>query len=229
MADWSHIIGNLKHTEAFVHANNYQLQRRNSGAVVFPPKDDVFNAFKYTPLDKLKVVILGQDPYPGVGQAMGLAFSVHTKIPVPRSLVNIYKELATDIPGFQIPDHGNLIPWARQGVLLLNACLTVEEGKPLSHQKIGWEQFTDGVIKAINDKCENLVFMLWGNPAQQKGACIDANKHLVLKCAHPSPLSASRGFFGCHHFSKANKYLIEHHKKPIDWQLPLHLDGDEQL
>src|SRR5574344_1422156 len=229
MANWADIIGPFKKSDAFFNAFNYQKQRRAEGFNVYPKGKDIFNAFSYAPFEKLKVVIIGQDPYHEENQAMGLSFSVPVGVQIPPSLRNIYKELSLEIPGFTIPDHGNLIPWARQGVLLLNACLTVEEGKPLSHQKIGWEQFTDGVIKAINDKCENLVFMLWGNPAQQKGACIDANKHLVLKCAHPSPLSASRGFFGCHHFSKANQYLIAHHKKPIDWQLPLHLEGSEEL
>lgn len=229
MASWKDIIGPLKNTETFKHAYAFQKARRESGIEVFPPQKDIFNAFAYTPFDKLKVVILGQDPYQTPGFAMGLSFSVNVGIEIPRSLQNIYKELSTDIPGFQVPDHGNLIPWARQGVLLLNSVLTVDSGESNSHQHQGWEEFTDGVIRAINDSCENIVFLLWGKPAQQKGAQIDLFKHCVLKSAHPSPLSASRGFFGCHHFSAANKYLIAHHKKPIDWQLPLHLDGTEEL
>ena len=229
MSTWKDIIGPLKKTDFFKHAYNFQKQRRKAGVKVFPKENEIFNAFTYTPFDKLKVVILGQDPYHEQGQAMGLAFSVNTNIPVPRSLCNIYKELTTDIPGFQIPNHGNLIAWARQGVLLLNTVLTVDEGKANSHQNQGWEQFTDEVISLINSKCKHLVFMLWGNPAQQKGAKIDESRHLVLKSAHPSPLSASRGFFGCKHFSKCNQYLIEQGKKPIDWQLPLNLAGDEEL
>lgn len=229
MANWKDIIGPLKNTETFKHAYAFQKARREQGVTVFPPQKDIFNAFAYTPFDKLKVVILGQDPYQTPGFAMGLSFSVNVGIEIPRSLQNIYKELSTDIPGFQIPDHGNLIPWARQGVLLLNSVLTVDCGESNSHRHQGWEDFTDGVIRAINDRCENIVFMLWGKPAQQKGSQIDQFKHCVLRAAHPSPLSASRGFFGCHHFSAANNYLIAHHKKPIDWQLPLHLEGTEEL
>lgn len=229
MATWKDIIGPLKNTETFRHAYAYQKARRASGVEVFPPQKDIFNAFAYTPFDRLKVVIIGQDPYQTPGFAMGLAFSVNVGVEIPRSLQNIYKELTTDIPGFQAPDHGNLVPWARQGVLLLNSVLTVDSGESNSHQHQGWEEFTDGVIRAINDRCDHVVFMLWGKPAQLKGAKIDPFKHCILKTAHPSPLSASRGFFGCHHFSAANKYLVSHGKKPIDWQLPLHLDGTEEL
>lgn len=229
MLTWKDIIGPLKTTDAFKHAYAYQNERRKAGVAVFPPKDEIFNAFVYTPFNKLKVVILGQDPYHDPGQAMGLAFSVHTNTPIPPSLRNIYKELSADIEGFVTPSHGNLIPWARQGVLMLNAVLTVESGEANSHKNQGWEQFTDDVIATLNDRCENLVFMLWGNPAQVKGAKIDPQKHLILKSAHPSPLSASRGFFGNHHFSLANEYLIKHHKKAIDWQLPIQLVGDEEL
>lgn len=158
----------FKNTETFKHAYAFQKARRDQGVTVFPPQKDIFNAFAYTPFDKLKVVILGQDPYQTPGFAMGLSFSVNVGIEIPRSLQNIYKELSTDIPGFQAPDHGNLIPWARQGVLLLNSVLTVDCGESNSHQHQGWEEFTDGVIRAINDRCENIVFMLWGKPAQQK-------------------------------------------------------------
>ena len=226
---WHDIIGPLKQTDSFRHAYMYQDERRRAGDIIYPKREDIFNAFKYTAFDNLKVVILGQDPYHEPGQAMGLSFSVPVGIPVPPSLQNIYTELKNDIPGFVVPDHGNLIPWARQGVLLLNSVLTVKAHQAFSHKDQGWEEFTDGVIKAINDSSENVVFLLWGSPARRKGAGIDRTKHLVLETVHPSPLSAYRGFFGCHHFSTANKYLSEHGKAPIDWQLPVHLNGDEIL
>ena len=173
-------------------------------------------------------MIIGQDPYHEQGQAMGLSFSVPPGIRVPPSLINIYKELQSDV-GFMIPDHGCLIPWARQGILLLNNVLTVNEGRADSHAGQGWEQFTDGVIDALNRECEHLVFMLWGSKAAAKCARVDTSKHCILKAAHPSPLSAYRGFFGCRHFSRANAYLKENGRDEIDWQLPLHLDGDEEL
>ncbi|XP_065289296.1 uracil-DNA glycosylase-like isoform X2 [Dermacentor albipictus] len=165
----------------------------------------------------VRVVILGQDPYHNPGQAHGLAFSVPKGVAIPMSLLNMYKELANDIPGFQQPSHGNLTGWAQQGVLLLNACLTVRMNTPNSHKDRGWENLTDAVIRHLNKQCSNLVFLLWGAYAQKKGSIIDRKKHQVLQCAHPSPLSASRGFFGCCHFSKANEYLTKHHKQPIDW------------
>ena len=226
---WHDIISPLKQTDSFRHAYMYQDERRKAGDIIYPRREDIFNAFKYTSFDNLKVVILGQDPYHEPGQAMGLSFSVPVGIPIPPSLGNIYTELKDDIPGFIIPEHGNLIPWARQGVLLLNSVLTVEAHQAFSHKNQGWEVFTDGVIKAINDSTENVVFLLWGSPARQKGAGIDRHKHLVLETVHPSPLSAYRGFFGCHHFSMANKYLKEHGKAPINWQLPVHLEEDEAL
>ncbi|MGN0894479.1 MAG: uracil-DNA glycosylase [Succinivibrio sp.] len=229
MTEWKDIIGPLKNLEEFKRVTEFVKQRRALGIEVLPEKKDVFNAFSYTPFDKLKVVIIGQDPYQTPGFAMGLSFSVRTGVTIPKSLLNIYKELESDIQGFQIPNHGNLIPWARQGVLLLNSVLTVEAGASNSHQDKGWEVFTDGVIDAINEKCSNLVFMLWGSYAQQKGRRIDKNKHLVLQAAHPSPLSAYKGFLGCHHFSLANSYLTEHNIKPVDWRLPLILHGDEEL
>ncbi|MGN1280587.1 MAG: uracil-DNA glycosylase [Succinivibrio sp.] len=229
MAVWKDIIGPLKNTQEFKKVTEFVKNRRAQGITVLPDKKDVFNAFAYTPFDKLKVVIIGQDPYQTPGFAMGLSFSVRTGVSIPKSLQNIYKELETDIPGFQIPLHGNLIPWARQGVLLLNSVLTVDAGVSNSHQDQGWEFFTDKVIDAISEKCENVVFMLWGSYAQLKGSRIDNSRHLVLKAAHPSPLSAYKGFFGCHHFSLANSYLEEHKKKPIDWRLPLVLQGDEEL
>lgn len=226
---WHDLIGPLKQTAAFKNAYAYANAQRQLGKEVYPKAGDEFNAFVYTPLSKLKVVIMGQDPYHEPNQAMGLSFSVPVGTKVPPSLVNIYKELQADIPNFAIPNHGNLIPWARQGVLLLNACLTVTRGQANSHANQGWEEFTDGVISAINQNCENLVFLLWGRPAREKGRNIDRAKHLVLEAAHPSPLSAYKGFFGCRHFSKANEYLSAHGKEPIDWRLPLFLDGSEEL
>lgn len=229
MQTWKDIIGPLKQTDFFKNALAYQKQQRLIGKNVFPPEDQIFNAFVYTPLEKLKVVIIGQDPYHEKGQAMGLSFSVPVGVPVPRSLCNIYKELSDDIPGFKIPNHGNLIPWARQGVLLLNTVLTVDESEANSHKGQGWELFTDEVIKAISTSCSNIVFLLWGNNAIAKSSLIDSSKHLILSSAHPSPLSASRGFFGNHHFSKTNEYLSSCGKRPINWQLPEFLDGTEEL
>lgn len=220
MSTWHDIIGPLKQTDSFRHAYQFQMERRRLGEKIYPRSEDVFNAFEYTAFDDLKVVIIGQDPYHEPGQAMGLAFSVPFSVPVPPSLQNIYKELSNDIPGFIIPNHGNLIPWAKQGVLLLNSVLTVKAHQAFSHQGQGWEEFTDGVIKAINANSENIVFLLWGSPARKKGAGIDRSRHLVLETVHPSPLSAYRGFFGCHHFSKCNEYLREHNKQEIDWSLP---------
>ncbi len=183
---------------------------------VYPPPKYIFNAFDLCPFDNVKVVIIGQDPYHGAGQAHGLCFSVPEGTKVPPSLQNIYKELYDDV-GKEIPKTGDLEHWARQGVLMLNATLTVRAGQPGSHQNKGWERFTDVVIKKINDKKENIVFMLWGNYAKAKGEYIDRKKHLVLESAHPSPYSAHSGFFGCKHFSKANKYLKEYDIKEIEW------------
>ncbi len=227
MKTWHDIIGPLKNTENFKNVMNYVATKRQEGDVIYHAESDVFNAFKYTSFDKLKVVILGQDPYHEPNQAMGLAFSVQPNVKIPPSLHNIYRELASDVPGFSIPSHGCLIPWARQGVLLLNSVLTVKQSEANSHHDKGWEEFTDGVIKAINDNCEGLVFMLWGSSAKKKGANIDRQKHLVLEAAHPSPLSAYRGFFNCRHFSLANKYLHEQGKTCINWQLPLFFDENE--
>jgi uracil-DNA glycosylase len=185
---------------------------------VFPLPKLVFNAFVLTPFDSVKVVILGQDPYHGQGQAHGLSFSVPEGISTPPSLQNIYKEIKNDL-GISIPTSGNLERWAKQGVLLLNATLTVEQSKAGSHQGLGWEKFTDAVIKKISDEKEHVVFLLWGRYAQEKGAHIDTQKHLVLKAAHPSPFSAYNGFFGCKHFSKTNTYLEKHGLTPIDWSI----------
>ncbi|MCU4155331.1 uracil-DNA glycosylase [Carboxylicivirga sp. A043] len=183
---------------------------------IYPPASQIFNAFDLCPFENTKVVILGQDPYHGPNQAHGLCFSVNRGIKMPPSLVNIYKELHTDV-GIDIPDHGNLEHWAKQGVLLLNATLTVVAHNAGSHQKQGWEQFTDAVIKTVADQSENVVFVLWGAYAQKKAQLIDSNKHLVLKSVHPSPLSAHRGFFGTKHFSKANEYLVANGKEAIGW------------
>lgn len=194
-------------------------QRKAAGATVYPPGGEIFAAFDATPFDTVKVVILGQDPYHGPGQAHGLCFSVRPGVPVPPSLDNIYKELARDT-GFVRPDHGCLLPWARRGVLLLNSVLTVEAGQPGSHQGKGWEGFTDHVVDVLNREREHLVFLLWGSYAQKKGAVIDPRRHRVLKAPHPSPLSAHRGFLGCGHFSAANQYLAWTGQAPVDWSLP---------
>jgi uracil-DNA glycosylase len=183
---------------------------------VYPQPKDIFKAFDLCPFQTVKVVILGQDPYHGAGQAHGLSFSVREGVRMPPSLQNIYKELQSDM-GVKVPTTGTLEHWARQGVLLLNATLTVRAKQPGSHQKKGWEEFTDTVVRKLNDEKEHVVFILWGNYAKKKGEFIDRGKHLVLEAAHPSPYSAHSGFFGCKHFSKANAYLIAHHAKPIEW------------
>ncbi|MDO6391180.1 uracil-DNA glycosylase [Pontibacter sp. BT731] len=183
---------------------------------VYPPGNQIFSAFQYCPFDKVKVVILGQDPYHGPNQANGLAFSVKDGVRIPPSLVNVFKEIKNDL-GKDLPATGNLERWAEQGVLLLNATLTVRAGDAGSHQKKGWEEFTDAVVLKVNDLKTGVVFMLWGAYAQKKGAFIDESKHLVLKAAHPSPFAADRGFFGTQHFSKANEYLKAQGKEPIDW------------
>ncbi|MGH1600769.1 uracil-DNA glycosylase [Campylobacter majalis] len=188
-----------------------------ANAIVYPPSNLIFNAFNLTPFNDVKVVILGQDPYHGAGQAMGLSFSVPKGIRVPPSLVNIYKEIETDL-GIKAPNHGDLSAWAAQGVMLLNATLSVTANQPNSHANFGWQNFTDAVIKILNQKRENIVFMLWGNFAIKKANLIDPNRHLVLTAAHPSPL-ARGAFFGCRHFSKANDYLIKYGKTPINWDL----------
>nr|WP_207063393.1 uracil-DNA glycosylase [Motiliproteus sp. SC1-56] len=187
--------------------------------VIYPQAKDRFNALNYTPLDRVKVVILGQDPYHGPGQAHGLCFSVRPGVKVPPSLVNIYKELAADL-GVRPVAHGNLESWSSQGVLLLNSVLTVEQGNAASHRGKGWETFTDRITHLLNEEHDGLVFMLWGGYAQKKGSFIDRQRHKVLEGPHPSPLSAHRGFFGCRHFSQANDYLVSRGQDPIDWQLP---------
>ena len=190
---------------------------RALGKIIFPKEKDIFTAFDLTAFDDVKVVILGQDPYHGAGQAHGLSFSVLPEIKIPPSLRNMYKELAEDIEGFVIPEHGYLESWAKQGVLLLNTVLTVEEGKAHSHAKLGWETFTDSIIEQLNKNKENVIFLLWGAHAQKKGANIDATRHSILKAPHPSPLSAHRGFFGCKHFSQVNELLKSKNLSEINW------------
>ena len=198
---------------------DFLLSEKNAGKQIFPKGAEYFRALDLTPLQAVKVVILGQDPYHGAGQAHGLCFSVQPGVRTPPSLVNIYKELQSDL-GIAPVQHGFLESWARQGVLLLNSVLTVEEARAASHQGQGWEKFTDAIIRRVNDECDGVVFLLWGAYAQKKAAFVDQTKHLVLKSPHPSPLSAHNGFFGNHHFSKANEFLISRGKQPIDWQLP---------
>lgn len=219
MKTWKDVIGIEKEQPYFQQILAQVQGARAEGKVVYPPQNEIFNAFKLTEFEQVKVVILGQDPYHGPNQAHGLAFSVKPNVPPPPSLVNMYKELATDIEGFRMPNHGYLVPWAEQGVLLLNTVLTVEQGKAHSHANFGWETFTDRVIAALNEQRDNLVFLLWGSHAQKKGQFIDRSKHCVLTAPHPSPLSAHRGFFGCRHFSKTNEYLRRRQIAEINWQL----------
>jgi uracil-DNA glycosylase len=190
-----------------------------AGKIIFPNKSLLFEAFNLTPFNQVKVVILGQDPYHGEGEANGLCFSVNGGIKIPPSLRNIYKELGNDIEGFKNPNHGNLQHWAKQGVLLLNTSLTVIKDQANSHSKIGWQQFTNKVIESISNQNEQVVFILWGKNAHEKMEFINPNKHFIIKSVHPSPLSASRGFFGSKPFSKTNQYLIANNKTPIDWKL----------
>jgi len=197
----------------------FLMSEKEAGKRIFPKGAEYFRALDLTPLDRVKVVILGQDPYHGPGQAHGLCFSVQPGVRIPPSLVNIYKELQSDL-GISPAHHGFLEHWARQGVLLLNSVLTVEEARAASHQGRGWERFTDAVIRAVNDQCDGVVFMLWGSYAQKKASFVDRNRHLVLRAPHPSPLSAHNGFFGSRHFSQANDFLISRGRQPIDWKLP---------
>ena len=218
-SQWREVIGGEFEKDYMQSLREFLLQRKQQGAVIYPPTNQWFSALNTTPFEDVRVVVLGQDPYHGVGQAHGLCFSVTPGIKVPPSLANIYKEIKSDL-GIDQPNHGCLISWAQQGVLLLNATLTVEDGCAGAHQGKGWEQFTDEIIKTLNEKREGVVFMLWGSYAQKKSIMIDSSRHLILKSVHPSPLSAYRGFFGCGHFSAANHYLQERGEKPIDWQLP---------
>lgn len=215
---WKAALATYLQSAVFAQIALHIKTEKATGKAIYPPGSLIFNAFNHTPFDAVKVVILGQDPYHGAGQAMGLSFAVPKGIKPPPSLVNIYKELHNDI-GLRIPAHGDLTPWAKQGVLLLNAALTVRANEPNSHAQIGWHYFTDGVIKTLSDGQKPLVFMLWGKFAQDKVALIDETRHLVLKAAHPSPYSADKGFFGCRHFSRANAFLAANKLQPVDWQL----------
>ena len=214
---WDEALAPLFESENYKKIRDF-LKDEYSHHVVYPDMYDIYNCFKYTPFNEVKAVILGQDPYHNVGQAHGLCFSVQDGIEPPPSLVNIFKELHNDV-GCSIPKSGNLTKWAKEGVLLLNTALTVRAHRANSHKDCGWTWFTDNVIKILSDRRENLVFILWGGNARSKKPLIDRSKHLVLECAHPSPLSAFNGFFGCRHFSKANEFLAAHGMAPIDWQL----------
>ena len=202
----------------FVEVVNFLKTEKAAGKTIYPPGQLIFNAFNSTSFEHVKVVLLGQDPYHGKNQAHGLSFSVQKGVPPPPSLVNIFKELKNDI-GMAEPSHGDLTRWAEQGVLLLNASLTVRSGEPASHSRIGWHEFSNAVISNISRLKEYVVFLLWGKYAQEKQSLINDKKHLILKAAHPSPFSADKGFFGCRHFSKTNTYLMKHGIDPIDWQI----------
>jgi uracil-DNA glycosylase len=215
---WKTGLNDQFSSEYFTSLKNFIYSEKAEGKIIYPPADCIFAAFDLTPFEKVKVVLLGQDPYHGEGQAHGLCFSVPQGIAPPPSLVNIFKELKNDL-GIPPPKHGNLQKWAKQGVLLLNATLTVRANSPGSHQKKGWENFTDEVIRMLSYQKSGLVFLLWGKYAQAKEALIDKSKHFVLKAAHPSPFSADSGFFGCRHFSKTNEVLVHQGKEPIDWKL----------
>lgn len=199
---------------------SFLKNEKAAGKIIYPPGPEIFSAFSLTPFNNVKAVLLGQDPYHGAGQAHGLCFSVRKGVTVPPSLQNMYKELKADLDiNAPDPSHGFLEPWAKQGLLMLNASLTVEAGKPMSHSKIGWEHFTDAVIRTVSEKKEGVVFLLWGRFAQQKEVLIDKSKHFILKAAHPSPFSATAGFFGSKPFSQTNKLLVQQGKQPIDWRL----------
>ncbi|MCB9063341.1 MAG: uracil-DNA glycosylase [Halobacteriovoraceae bacterium] len=219
---WKSVIGKEFQKDYMVGLKDFLASELKQNKTIYPHGQEIFSAFNETPFEKVKVVIIGQDPYHGPGQAHGMCFSVRPGIKVPPSLVNIYQELSSDL-GVRPVTHGFLLNWARQGVLLLNNVLTVEKAKAASHKGRGWELFTDKVIQVLNDERENLVFLLWGTPAQKKASIVDENKHYVLRAPHPSPLSSYRGFFGCKHFSKANDYLISKGIAPINWSLPQNL------
>ncbi len=215
---WKKVLLDEFQKPYFQDLKQFIVSEIDSGQTIYPPFTQIFAAFDHCPFDQVKVVILGQDPYHGAGQAHGLCFSVNKEVQMPPSLQNIYKEIQDDL-GLPIPTHGNLESWADQGVLLLNASLTVRANQANSHAGKGWELFTDRVIKELSDRGEGIVFLLWGRYAQEKGSVIDTNKHFVLKAAHPSPFSAHSGFFGCKHFSKTNEILKEQKKKLIDWKI----------
>jgi len=218
---WKQALASEFSSDYMTRLRAFLLAEKQQGKVVYPPGSQIFNAFEHTPFDQVKVVILGQDPYHGPGQAHGLCFSVPEGVPPPPSLINIFKEISRDF-GTPLSRNGNLEHWADQGVLLLNATLTVVQGQAGAHQGKGWERFTDAVIDRLNRERDGLVFMLWGSYAQKKGALIDRQRHLVLTAPHPSPLSAHRGFIGCGHFSRANNWLQERGQAPIDWAPATH-------
>lgn len=213
--EWDELLKEDFNSESYLKLRAF-LKTEYSTRTIYPSMYDIFNSMKLTSLDKLKVVLLGQDPYHNQGQAMGLSFSVPKGVDKPPSLVNMFKELKSEL-GIDPPLHGDLTGWAKQGVLLLNTVLTVREHQANSHKGMGWEKFTDSIIKKISDNKEHVVFLLWGGNARSKKPLIDAKKHLILECAHPSPLSAYNGFFGCGHYLKANEYLIKNGIQPIDW------------
>lgn len=217
-ASWKEVLEDEFKKPYFKQIADHLKTEKAQGKTIYPPGSLIFHAFEATPFEEVKVVILGQDPYHGPKQAHGLSFSVQKGVPPPPSLINIFKELHDDV-GIPIPQHGHLEKWARQGVLLLNASLTVRAQEPMSHSKIGWHHFTDAAIKKVSELRDHVVFLLWGKFAQEKKALIDEKKHLALKSAHPSPLSAKNGFFGNHHFSKSNAWLMKHGIDPIDWAL----------
>ena len=215
---WDELLADQFASEYYLDLREF-LKKEYKNQSIFPAMNHIFEAFKLTDYHDVKVVILGQDPYHGKGQAHGLAFSVSPNISIPPSLMNIYKELRDDVGTF-IPNNGYLVPWAKQGVMLLNTVLTVRESSPNSHKNSGWEKLTDKAVELLNEREKPMVFMLWGKNAQEKEAFIDTKKHLVLKAAHPSPFSAHRGFFGCRHFSSSNSFLQKHDIEKIDWQIP---------
>ena len=217
-SSWKEVLSTVFKSTYFLQTASHIKTELATGIKIFPAGNAIFNAFNQTPFNEVKVVILGQDPYHGSGQAMGLSFSVPKGVKPPPSLVNIFKELNSDI-GLPIPTSGDLTPWAKQGVLLLNAVLTVRENEPASHAKIGWMHFTDAVIRKISDEKKGIIFLLWGKFAEQKQMLIDETKHFVLKAAHPSPFSADKGFFGCKHFSKTNELLAKQGLQVIDWHI----------
>ncbi|MCH1929766.1 uracil-DNA glycosylase [Shewanella sp. A25] len=219
LTTWQAFIDHQRNEPYYQRLIAFVNQEREAGKVIYPPKEEVFNAFKATPLENVRVVLIGQDPYHGPNQAHGLCFSVKRGIKPPPSLANMYKELLTDIPGFQIPEHGDLSRWAEQGVLMLNTVLTVEQGQAHSHAKAGWEEFTTEALKLLNAQERPIIFVLWGSHAIKKGAVINAKQHQILSGPHPSPLSAYRGFFGCGHFSKVNELLRARGEAPIEWQV----------
>jgi uracil-DNA glycosylase len=219
---WADLLDEEKTQPYFKSILQFLEQEKKAGKVIYPPQHELFNAFKETPYDQVKVVILGQDPYHGPGQAHGLSFSVQPGVKPPPSLKNMLQELKTDL-GIPVPNHGCLKKWANQGVLLLNTSLSVEENTPQSHSKIGWTIFTDTVIRKLNESAKPLVFMLWGAHAKKKSMYITDPKHLILTAAHPSPLSVHQGFYGCRHFSQADAFLKAHGREPIDWDLTNHI------